>query len=120
MTIKEKTTDEDKPYLILLEKLNTFIIDHHDDIDSALIMMTSNNKSNIHKGVTFFDGDINNSSNNLVISISHIPEILEIFVLAVIKGGLKADYNRLLLLHEIKRAHESGKQFGISGKKKGK
>lgn len=93
-------------YMGVLKELNTFIVDHHDSIQGALIIVTAaldKDEPKHHKGVFFLSGDSNILSDNLVLAISQIPEIMDLLVGAIIKGDLKAEFVSRALMLEAKQ-----------------
>lgn len=93
-------------YLEVLERLNTFIVDNHHNMQGAFIMLTTGidgDNPDHHKGMFFLSGDNNVLVDNLVLAIAQVPELLDLFAAAIVKGDLKKDFVTRALLLEAKQ-----------------
>lgn len=100
-----ESTKGEGTYLEILEKLNTFIVNNHSQMRCALVMLSAeaeNREPGAREGIFFINGDHNTLVDNLVLAISQAPEVLDIFVAAIIKGDLKSEFIKKVLLFEAK------------------
>lgn len=95
-------------YLKILEKMNTFIVDNHNNMQSAFVILSADidkdkEDPTSHKGLFFLSGGHDALTDNLILAISKVPEMLDLFIDTIIKGGLKKEFVAKVLLYEAKQ-----------------
>lgn len=100
-----ESTKGEGTYLEILEKLSTFIVNNHSQMQCALVILSADaedKEPGAREGIFFINGDHNTLVDNLVLSISQAPEVLDTFVAAIIKGDLKSEFIKKVLLFEAR------------------
>ena len=94
--ILEEVRGEKKDIHDTLHRINNFIIDNHDKINSLIVLSSADtpesDKYGNHLGIINTEGDPYDMSTLLQIMFGECPHMLDVAALAIIKGGFEEEF----------------------------